>query len=34
MFSLAKENSVSMATWNPLLLAIAHKKLDVVRYFI
>ena len=25
---------VPMATWNPLLLAIAHKKLDVVRYFL
>ena len=25
---------VSMASWNPLLVAIANKKLDVVKYFL
>lgn len=32
-FALSKTEKVSMAEWNPLLVAVAFKKLDIVRYF-
>jgi hypothetical protein len=32
-FQMTKTEKVSMAEWNPLLLAIAFKRLDIVRYF-
>lgn len=32
-FSMNKNEKVSMADWNPLLLAIAFKRLDIVHYF-
>ena len=31
---MTKTNKVSMAQWNPLLVAIANKKLEIVRYFL
>jgi hypothetical protein len=31
-FPMTKTEKVSMAEWNPLLLAIAFKRLDIVRY--
>ncbi len=33
-FSLSKTEKVSMAEWNPFLVAVAFKKLDIVRYFV
>ena len=33
-FSFTKTEKISMADWNPLLVAIAYKKLDIVRYFL
>jgi len=33
-FHMTKTEKVSMADWNPLLVAIANKKLDIVRYFL
>jgi hypothetical protein len=33
-FSFSKTDRQSMAEWNPLLLAIAFKRLDIVRYFL
>jgi len=33
-FAMSKTEKVSMAEWNPLLLAIAFKKVEIVRYFL
>jgi hypothetical protein len=33
-FAMTKIEKVKMDEWNPLLVAIAFKKLDVVRYFL
>lgn len=33
-FKMNKTEKVSMEKWNPLLLAIAYKKLDIVQYFL
>lgn len=33
-FQLTKTDKVAMANWNPLLVAIALKKIDIVRYFL
>lgn len=33
-FAMSKTEKVSMSLWNPLLLAIAFKKLEMVRYFL
>lgn len=33
-FQMTKTEKVSTADWNPLLVAIAHKKIDIVRYFL
>lgn len=33
-FSMSKTEKLSMADWNPLLLAVAFKKLDIVKYFL
>ena len=33
-FSYDKTLKVSMAAWNPLLIAIAFKRLDIVRYML
>lgn len=33
-FAMSKNEKVSMADWNPLLLAIAFKKLDIVHYLL
>jgi hypothetical protein len=30
---MSKNDKASMADWNPLLLAIAFKRLDIVHYF-
>ena len=33
-FAMTKTDKVKMDDWNPLLVAIAFKKLDLVRYFL
>lgn len=33
-FHINKNDKVSMTSWNPLLVAIAYKRLDIVRYFL
>jgi hypothetical protein len=33
-FPISKTEKISMAEWNPLLVAVAFKKIDVVRYFL
>lgn len=33
-FNFSKTDKVSMAEWNPLLVAIAQKRIDIVRYFL
>ena len=33
-FPISKTEKVSMVEWNPLLVAIAFKKIEVVRYFL
>eukprot|EP00347_Sterkiella_histriomuscorum_P007709 403347865 len=33
LFNKTPQGKVSMANWNPVLLAIAYKKLDILRYF-
>lgn len=33
-FAWSKTEKVSMAEWNPLLLAVAMKKMDIVRYLL
>lgn len=32
-FNKTPQGKVSLVTWNPVLLAIAYKKLDILRYF-
>ena len=33
-FSMTKTKKVKMAEWNPLLVAIAFKKIEIVKYFL
>ena len=33
-FAISKTEKVSMAEWNPFLVAVAFKRLDIVRYFV
>ena len=33
-YAFGKDDKVSMMNWNPLLIAIAFKRLDIVRYFL
>lgn len=33
-FALTKTEKIKMNDWNPLLLAIAYKKIEIVRYFL
>ena len=33
-FAISKTEKISMEEWNPLLVAIAYKKLEIVRYLL